>query len=102
MYQTESVKQAPLLMSRDAHETQHHAIGRKIGFGDGWVCDSRVPAQCMARFVSSWEQNMELHRGGGESVSLGSCFIACVGLLGSVGWEVRISPEADGFIACQR
>lgn len=39
---------------------------------------------------------MELHRGSG------SCFIAYLGLLGSVGWEVRISPEADGFIARQR
>lgn len=35
-------------------------------------------------------------------MSLGSYFIACLGLLGSVGWEVRIGPEADGFIARQR
>jgi len=45
---------------------------------------------------------MELHRGGEKNVSLGSYFIAYLGLLGSVGWEMRISPEADGFIARQR
>lgn len=32
---------------------------------------------------------MELHRDGRKNVSSGSYFIARLGLLGSVGWEVR-------------